>query len=409
MGVRTGGVTLVLGLAACLLGGACGTDGSSFPDSADSGGGGSAQTGSSGLGGGPGSSGDGGSNGSSGSSGLAECATDTLGGKLVPMQLTILLDATATMCLTADGQFDCDSPTTRWPATIEALQTFFRSPQSAGLSVAVRTFGPVDRYYPSSVATNRCEASQYTAPDFPPRDLPSEDLATQIGTVRVDLGDGDDGDATQTQTGAVIGGSTAYTKAQEVALAGSKSVAMLLVTDGIPQGCGDPAKPTEATEADNQLAVASAAAAAEQGLKLYVLDIVGGTFGNAAVLDAIAAAGGTEQAIAIEDPTNTEAISAALAEIRGKAVSCELAIPQPAQGTPDFDKLNVTWTASNGSQPVVLLRSDDCSDPHGWSYDDPANPTTIRLCSDICSEVLATVGGQLDVVLGCATRSDPVN
>ena len=173
---------------------------------------------------------------------------------------------------------------------------------------------------------------------------------------------------------------------------------MLLVSDGSPTGCGS--NPTGSSDADIQQATDAAKAASDAGIKVYVLNL-GGDVGN---LDAIANAGGTTKAISIADPTDTQAIGAALAQIRGQTLSCELDIPKPPDGLkPDFSKLNVTFTPSDGPLQVLGNTTDCTKNPDGWQYDNPDAPTKIELCPHVCESVLASVTGTLGVVLGCET------
>lgn len=340
---------------------------------------------------------------------LAECATSTLGGSLLPMELVMLFDTSSSMCLVTKGNadpsddyLDCADPTTRWQATTAALRSFLTSPQSAGLTMSITRFGPVDSYEPVSAATNRCTASSYETPVYLPKDLPwAEAEAAELNTA-IDI-DTSNGYATQTQTGPAITGGTTYALAEKARLAGVKGVAMLLVSDGIPQGC-DPASPRDGNDStvDEDLAYAAAKATSDAGLKLYVLNLGG----QEDVLQKIAENGGTE-AIRISG-TDTSEIVSKLNQIRGEALSCEFRIPTPETGTPDYDQLNLGWVAP-GEASEVLVQSADCSQGRGWQYDNPDAPTSIRLCGAICDEVLASAGGKIDIVLGCETRTVPVN
>lgn len=353
-----------------------------------------------------GTSGASGTSGSSGADPFEECGVDRLGGELLPIELTIIFDKSASMCYTGGTPgFDCADATTRWPATSAALRTFLTSPQSAGLTVAVRSFGPVDTFPANTEAGNRCQAANYSTLEagYGPSDLPS---ATLADAVLADLPFFPDqqGNATMTQTGPAIAGSLIYTQGRQTALAGAKGVAMLLVSDGDPTGCGGIA--TGGTQQDIDKAVAAATAAAAAGIKLYVLNI-GGTKFN---LDAIAAAGGTNEAITINNPTDSSAISAALASIRGQTLSCEFPIPMPSNGlTPNFEELNVTFTPPGGSARVLNQTTDCAANPDGWQYDNPQAPTKIALCPGACETVLSSVTGQINVVLGCSTVVGPVN
>ena len=92
-----------------------------------------------------GASGGGTSNGGTSGNPLEECAQQTLGGNLKPIELTLVFDKSASMCYQGNSapNFDCTNQQTRWPATSAALRNFFTDPKSAGLTVAVRSFGPI--------------------------------------------------------------------------------------------------------------------------------------------------------------------------------------------------------------------------------------------------------------------------
>lgn len=400
------GAMMATGLVsvAALGSGGCGGGESEFPEP-DSGG--RATSSSSGTITDPGSSG-GGDSGtpSKPPTSLAECATSTLGGTLLPMQLTLLFDTSSSMCLVrgeppAGDYLDCSNMGTRWQATTAALRTFLTSQDSAGLTVSITRFGPVDSFSPPAVATNRCEPEKYVTPVYQPKALPwTADEAAELN-VNIDI-DVSDGNATQTQTGAVIRGGTTYTLTEKQRLAGQKGTAMLLVSDGIPAGC-DPASITVGTDVDRNLAYDAAAAAKEAGLKLYVLNLGG----DEDTLQEIAERGGTE-AIRVSGE-NADEIVSKLNQIRGETLSCEFKIPVPASGTPDFDQLNLGWTKPGAAEAELLVQSADCSAGRGWQYDNTAAPTSIRLCGAICDEVLASNSGKIDVVLGCETRTGPVN
>ncbi len=317
--------------------------------------------------------------------------------------MVVIMDKSSSLCArTGDGKLDCAGAGTIWPAATDALRSFLTSPRSAGMSLAVTVFGPVDSKNPNTVANNRCDAEDYANPTHAARDLPSAELANEVIAQRPAFDNDTDYNATMTQIGPAIEGATTYMTARREALNGAKEVAMLLISDGAPSGCaGDP---YNATDADQALAITAATAAAQAGFKLYVLNIGG----DAAKLNAIAAAGGTEQAITVADPRNAEDIGEALTEIRGNLLPCDLTIPTPEAGQPNFNQLNLTLTSSSGEE--LLYKTASCvENPRGWQYDDPNTPTRILLCEDACNAVQSTVNGQLNVVLGCETRTQGPN
>ena len=128
-------------------------------------------------------------------------------------------------------------------------------------------------------------------------------------------------------------------------------------------------------------------------------------------IDAIAAAGGTEQGFYIDANQNVDqAFLDALNAIRGAKLACEYQIPPPPMGESlDFNKVNVLHTPEGANMPDVVfyVGSADQCDPvtGGWYYDADPNmggtPTKIIMCPATC-EVFG-LGGKIDIQLGCET------
>jgi hypothetical protein len=109
-------------------------------------------------------------------------------------------------------------------------------------------------------------------------------------------------------------------------------------------------------------------------------------------------------------------IFAELAEgvIVSSQLSCEYPIPPPPDGeTLDPTEVNVRFTPSEGAEPIDIPYVEGgleaCGPAGGWTYDDPANPTTILVCPASCEALQASVGGRVDVVFGCETVVAPPN
>jgi hypothetical protein len=99
------------------------------------------------------------------------------------------------------------------------------------------------------------------------------------------------------------------------------------------------------------------------------------------------------------------ALSQALTAIVGEAITCELDIPQPEDGTEvDLERINVVRTP--GGQTPVLIPQDErapCdAGADGWQYTE--DRSKIRLCGAVCDAVRADAGGRVDVVLGCPVQ-----
>lgn len=92
---------------------------------------------------------------------------------------------------------------------------------------------------------------------------------------------------------------------------------------------------------------------------------------------------------------------AAIEEVRGTVSNCQFPLQQAdgSPGVPDPKKVNVVYTDADGNTTKVP------QDPvNGWTYDDPANPTTVILHGDACKRTKSESEGKLSVELGCATR-----
>jgi hypothetical protein len=128
-------------------------------------------------------------------------------------------------------------------------------------------------------------------------------------------------------------------------------------------------------------------------------------------LNQIAAAGGTQAAFLVDaGPNVTVDFIAALNEIREVALGCEYQIPEPGAGQLDFDRVNVQYTPPSGAAVVVhQVPNAAACDPvkGGWYYDDPQAPTRIVVCGTSCDGFNVVQGGQVDILLGCETITNP--
>lgn len=98
------------------------------------------------------------------------------------------------------------------------------------------------------------------------------------------------------------------------------------------------------------------------------------------------------------------ALSGALDQIVGRALSCELPLPTGTEEV-DRDRVNVVYSPASGTAPRVFPRDDTkgCNEgASGWQY--AANGSSIRLCGSACEEARNDSGGRIDVVLGCPVQ-----
>jgi hypothetical protein len=124
-------------------------------------------------------------------------------------------------------------------------------------------------------------------------------------------------------------------------------------------------------------------------------------------LNAIAAAGGTQQAFIVDTNQNvSQQFLDALNAIKGTALGCTYSIPDPDMGDPDYNAVNVEYLPGNGSPSKLIAKVNSaaaCGNGDGWYYNDNANPTQIILCDATCNDVSADDSGTINIVLGCAT------
>lgn len=308
------------------------------------------------------------------------CATETSTTNLEPVYLAFGFDRSGSM---GKGDEDWHDQSLKWDPVAAATSAFFADSASAGLSAAL-TFFPN-----SSEEDERCDPERYTDPEIPMTALPSGDFEPALDAVPEEDWIGG------TPTLAVMSGLVTYVETQRTSQPGR--YAIVLVTDGYPQDCDD------ASIED----VAELAASVADSIPTYVIGVANPPFDDApdtvTNLAAIADAGGTEQAFLIDtgNPTQTsQDFRTAIDEIRGSAISCDVAIPEPPAGR-EFDKeaVAVTYSVDNGS-PNALVYDPECNGL-AWHYDDTEAPSRIVLCPDACQTVQAEAAASLAVDFAC--------
>jgi hypothetical protein len=366
-------VSVVVGSAVALVLAACssGSD-SQFPGATNSSGAignGASQGGLSG--------GSNNSPGDGGLGGLAACATSTASGALAPVDLVLMFDKSGSM-----DQVPSGSSMSKFEAVKAGLLTFAADPSSTGMTAQLTFFG-------QGSGTAFCSASTYTS-NVTVNSTALPDTTALAGGFSGVTPDG------STPTQAAIDGAIA--QAQTIAAAHpDHKVAIVMLTDGLPQGCSDD---SNITPASND---AQAAFSAATSIPTYVIG-VGDLKTN---LDTLAAAGGTSSAYILTDTntatTNTELI-AALGSIRGKTASCNFALPAPPTGqTLNVDAVNVQYTDTSGTTQT-LTYDQNCTSGDGWHYDDATNPKEIDLCANTCNTVKTQATGKVSIAFGCATQ-----
>lgn len=336
-------------------------------------------TGNGGLGGD-----DDGTDGTGGSGGVTDaCATSTANAEQLPLHMVVVLDKSGSMCeyTSQTTPRDCNNPSSKWQQVSKALDTFFKSAQSKGITVSLIAF-PVN--------TNSCSSISYQSPIEADVALPdaSGKLASTIAGL---TGNG------STPTRYALEGAIEYAKGVNTKLAGKGKVAVVMATDGLPQDCSGNSISSASTIASN----------AKATVPTYVIG-VGNLLND---LNALANAGGTSKAF-IVSTANQAAVgtefSTAMSQIRGASLACEYALPQPPAGqTIDFQKVNVQYSGA-GAAAQTLKYSDACASADGWRYDNAQSPTKILLCQSACDKAKTDATAKVDLVLGCQTNGAAV-
>jgi hypothetical protein len=101
-------------------------------------------------------------------------------------------------------------------------------------------------------------------------------------------------------------------------------------------------------------------------------------------------------------------LTRAIAVVR--PLPCTYDIPAPPDGmTFDPFLVNVDLTRGDGTTSrLPYVGNPDGSvvcpaDGLGWYYDDPADPSSIQLCGDVCDSIAGDDGARMDIAFGCAT------
>ena len=408
--------------AACGGSNSSGGFGNGANDGGAGGGGGGASSGGSGSGGGLGGLGGSGSGGGGVDLADAACASSTSKGQQLPLDMYIMLDQSGSMSEQVAGN------TSKWAAVTSALNSFVTNPSTTGIAVGIQYFGlppgsgtATDAGSASCPTTcaqasdcgatggpcivgfcvgciaagagagggaDSCNAADYATPDVEIAPLPGAGAAISASIAKHNP-------STSTPTSAALQGAVDHAQAWAKTHT-SDVVIAVLATDGDP------------TECDTTLADINAIAAAGVSGTPKVLTFVIGVGASTTALNGIAAAGGTTSAFLVDTTMNVnQQFLDALNKIRGTALGCNYTIPIPTSGTPNYGEVNVRYTPSGGGAPELIPNVASASQcpatGDAWYYDNPTAPTEIVLCPGTCKTVEADQGGDVEILLGCAT------
>lgn len=94
-------------------------------------------------------------------------------------------------------------------------------------------------------------------------------------------------------------------------------------------------------------------------------------------------------------------MTAAINGIAGSLTSCELTLDKTSPIDPS--QVNVLYVDATGTSQVA-------QDPqNGWTYDNPADPSSVILHGQACDRLKADDDARVDIVIGCPTGSSVVN
>lgn len=338
-----------------------------------------------------------------GTGGMASCASDTYPSELQPLDLYVLLDQSNSM-----------DEVGKWDAVLSAISSFAADPSTVDVGMGLALFprppehpppAPCDGTNPNDPACglygpclgsnncygallgDSCLPSDYALPDVAIAPLPGVGQAINDALVAASPPSGMSTPSEPAMRGA-LGYAVDWADAHP-----DHATVLVFATDGEPTNCTTNSVPGIATHV----------AAALPTVKTFVVG-VGSSLGS---LDAIANAGGTGQALLVDTAADvTQQFIAAMNSVRAIG-QCQLDIPEPEEGTPDYGKVNVALVdPSDRDNRITLVNvgtEAEC-DPMtgGWYYDDPQSPARIFLCPASCSELTGNAW-DVEVLLGCAT------
>lgn len=346
----------------------------------------------------------------------AACGTGMASASLKPVSMFIVFDRSYSMLECGSGMTDagmgggCETGPTRWDLATAALNQFFQDPGAADLGVALRFYphgSPVEGCTSDLQGNPALEGGTTAGCDIGACAMPLVDMGVLTAdNAPADVHEGALVNAVMTSAPLMAGegtptyialaGAAQWATAYQAAHTDQRTV-IVLVTDGEPNGCN-----TE-TDAIAQLA-ADAFTAAE--IRTYAIGLagIGENFMNA-----IAQAGGTEQAYFVSDgATATADLLAALNAIRGMALACDFPVPSSTSSGMAIDPglINVNFSTTVGGEVELGLVASaaDCGTQQAWYYDDPAMPTRIMLCPAACTSVTGDANASIAILAGCKPR-----
>lgn len=300
------------------------------------------------------------------------CAEVRETAQLVPVNLLLTVDRSGSM---NDGK-----PIPKWSAVTRAVRSFVENPAAEQLNVGLRV-------WPDDEGCNKddCDAAVCSEPQVPVGSLADPD---QRDALLAELESGDPRGNTP-MSAALEGAASWARRVQDVVP--DEQVTVALVTDGIPNGCD---------ESIDRIAQTAAGAFAS-GIPMFVMGIEGSRESD---VDAIAAAGGTDEAYLVGTSVAETALLEALLAIQGEVLSCIYDFPEGAELDPDRIRVEV----ERDGELVLLERVDGdlgcLGNDLAWFLSDDGR--RITLCDATCDAVRDTLQAQIDIEIGCVCVVD---
>lgn len=310
---------------------------------------------------------------------VAACAYSTSKVDLIPLDLGLLVDTSASM-----DYLD------KWVKVSGALEIVSESSNYVNIGVALQ-------YFPLRLT---CDETSYATPAVAMATLPGVGAALRASLESKRMSGG-------TPLVQAMRGMGTYLVNWATANPTHRTV-LVIATDGIPDAtCAGSTPPNSVDEAVVVATALSGGTFSSNAPKIPVFVI--GVGDDLTSLNAIASAGGSGSATLISTGDNVDKqFIAALDAIRTQSLSCDYAIPVPQSGTLDLQAVNVSLVEGSSRETLLYVAdSSDCSAAadKGWHFDSATSPSKIVLCPETCDRVSSTVSGEVDVIFGC-TRVD---
>lgn len=303
-----------------------------------------------------------------------------------PVDALILIDRSASM-----GD-PLDETATRWEGIRNAVSDLVTDAdvKARGIRLGIEFFPETGGNFPE----RNCNVDNYASPAV------GIDDVDQVGEpilAAIDQGVTEGG---ATPTVPALEG--AYEYARQWAsdhVADERVTVVVLVTDGMPNICEDPAgAPERAAEALRN----------EPSIRTFVL----GVGENLGPLNSIAERGGTGEAFIIGEGSAATELVAALKRIARREFACQFQIPAPPSDDQliDYKRVRVFYGTEDETNPTCAAEVQEIpwvdgrngctgSTNGGWYFDDESDPSKLLVCPCTCA--LFSVG-RVDIQYGCA-------